>query len=149
MRDEEKTKDQLIEELKELRHKSTTDITGRTQIEDQPRSADQCLDAFLFNLPVGVAIMGGEDFEYIRINQTLADFNGLPVEAHLGKPLAEVLPHARNILPNLRKVRETGQAISERKFSTILPKNPDKTVHLMDWHFPILVDGKTEAVVLL
>lgn len=74
---------------------------------------------------------------------------GLTLEAHLGKPLAEVLPHARDILPNLCKVQETGQAISEREFSTILPKNPEKTVYLADWHFPFFVNGKQKLSALL
>ena len=125
---------------------TVNDIAERTKSEDQLRSAHQYLNSILFNLPVGVAIMVGSDFEYYMINQALADFNGMSVKAHLGKTVAEVLPDAPGILTNLRKVRETGQAISEREFSTTLPKNPDKTVHLVDWHFPIFVDEKVEAV---
>ena len=119
MRDEDKYKQPLIEELKELRQKNSTDIVV------------------------------GEDFEYFRINQILADFNGLTVEAQLGKPLAQVLPHARKILPYLRKIRENGQVTSNREFSAILPKNPEKTVYLADWHFPIFVNGKQKLLALL
>ena len=148
MRDEDRTKEQLIEELKELRQKGSADIIRREQIENQQRSARQYLDAFLFNLPIGVAIMVGEDFEYFKINQTLADFNGLAVKAHLGKPLAEVLPHASNILPYRRKVRENGQVISNREFSTILPKNPEKTVYLADWHLPTTATNTARRSIL-
>ena len=149
MRDEDKYKQPLIEELKELHQKNSTDITRREQIENQLRCARQYSDAFLFNVPIGVDIMAGKDFECFRINQILADFNGLTVEAQLGKPLAEVLPHASNILPYRRKVRENGQVISNREFSAILPKNPEKTVYLADWHFPIFVNGKQKLLALL
>ena len=146
MRDENKTKKQLIEELKEARQKNSLQFKQRKQFEDQLSSDFQFLDRFLFDMPIGVAIMVGEDFKFFRINQFLADINGLPVKAHLDKPLAEILPHANDILPSLRKVRETGQASSGREFSITLSKHPDKTLHLIDWHFPIFVEGELKAV---
>jgi PAS domain S-box-containing protein len=98
-------------------------------------------------MPVGVAILEGPEFRYFRINQVLADLNGLPVEEHLGRPLEEVLPKAApGILPNLRKVIESGEAILAREFSIRLPSNHGKDVNLIDWHFPITVDGRIKAV---
>ncbi len=49
-------------------------------------------------------MLEGAQFKYFRINQELADINGLSVEEHLGKPLAEVLPQAaKDIVPVLQK----------------------------------------------
>ncbi len=104
------------------------------------------LDTILLNLPVGVAILEGPDFRYFRINKMLADLNGLAIEDHLGKPLAEVLPDSSNILTNLRKVRTESKPILNREFSTRLPSDPDQEVHLMDFHFPISVAGQVRAV---
>jgi len=123
------------------------DITGRKEAESEFQSVQEYLDIILFNMPVGVAILEGPEFRYFRINQILADLNGLPVEEHLGRTVEEVLPRAApSILPNLRKVFENGEMILAREFSARLPSNPGREVNLIDWHFPITVDGKIQAV---
>jgi len=116
-------------------------------IKEELRLAYEYLDTILLNLPVGVAILEGPDFRYFRINKTLADLNGLPIEAHLGKKFAEVLPEAAlQIIPHLRKVRRNGKETLGREFSIVLPKNPKESRYLMDFHFPIKVDGEIKAV---
>ena len=131
MTDSERSKDQLIRELR-------ADLAKRQHQE--------YLDAVLMHLPVGVAILEGEDFRYFRVNRVLADLNGLPVEDHLGKTVAEVIPESAEIVSNLRRVRSEGRASPQREFTIRLPKNPDRDVHLMDFHFPIEVDGEVKAI---
>ena len=150
----EDTKDELenkfreqIEELTRVNEKLKLEITDFKKAESKYRATQDYLDSILFNIPVGVAILEGPEFRYFRINQVLADLNGLPVEEHLGRPLEEVLPKAApGILPNLRKVIESGEAILAREFSIRLLSNPGKDVNLIDWHFPITVDGRIKAV---
>ena len=122
------------------------DITPLKRAEEESRVLKEYLDTILLNLPVGVAILEGPDFRYFRINKWLAELNGRTVEDHLDKTVAEVLPDSRLILPNLRKVRDGGEEILNREFTTRLPSNPDKEVHLMDFHFPITVAGEKKAV---
>ncbi len=122
------------------------DITELTRAEQASRVLKEYLDTILLNLPVGVAILEGPDFRYFRINKWLAELNGRTVADHLDKTVAEVLPDAPHILPNLCKVRDEGEAILNREFTTRLPSNPDKQVHLMDFHFPITVAGEKKAV---
>ena len=109
-------------------------------------SVKEYLDAILMNLPVGVAILEGKDLRYFRINQVLADLNGVPIDDHLGRSVSEVLPNAEGIEENLRRVRETDTAILNREFTVFLPGSPDKPVHLVDSHFPIHVDGEARAI---
>jgi len=106
------------------------------------------LDTVLTNMPVGVAILEGPEFRYFRINSTLANLNGLSIEDHIGKPLAEVLPRAaKAILPRLHEVQKTGEPSSQFEFSMKLPKDSNNTVHLIDSFFPIKeADGKVKAV---
>ena len=69
------------------------------------------LDEIILNMPAGVSILEGEDFRYSKINQYLADINGLSIEDHLGRPLRDVLPIAADfIAPRLQTVLETGKA---------------------------------------
>ncbi|MCH8962880.1 MAG: response regulator, partial [Bacteroidetes bacterium] len=118
------------------------------QAEEKLRTTQEYLDTILLNLPVGVAILEGPDFRYYRINHRLAEINGLPVEDHLDRPLAAVLPDAApDIIPGLRHVLETGEARLDREFSTRLPKDPAVIRYFIDSFFAIKgADGKPKAV---
>jgi len=120
---------------------------GFSKAEEKLQLSYEYLNTLLLNLPVGVAILEGPEFRYFRINKVLADINGLSVKEHLGKTVAEVLPKAaEHIIPNLRKIRESGEAILGREISIRLPKNPQEIRYITDFHFPIKIDGKVKAV---
>lgn len=69
------------------------------------------LDALSPLLPTGIAILD-TSFCYVSINSILAEFNGVPIEQHLGRTVAQVLPDlAHSIMPLLEQVRDTGTAI--------------------------------------
>ncbi len=126
----------------------TRDITDRKHLEEELRISYNYLDTILMNLRAGIAILEGPEFRYLKINHLLAEINGLPIEDHIGRPLAEVLPDAvDDIIPGLSKVLETGVPSPQREFSTRLPGGPNKTRHFIDSFFPITgIDGKPKAV---
>ena len=41
--------------------------------------------------PIGLCLFDRE-LRFLQINRWLADINGLPVDAHLGKRISEILP---------------------------------------------------------
>jgi len=135
-------------ELLEANKALQAENTERKRAEEKLRTTQEYLDTILLNMPVGIAILEGPDFRYYRINQRLAEINGLPVEDHLDRPLAEVLPDAAPvIIPGLRHVLETGVPRLNREFSTRLPKDPDVIRHFIDSFFVIKgADGKSRAV---
>ena len=49
------------------------------------------LNSLLDNAPVGFGFFD-QELRFLRLNPALAEINGLPIEAHLGRPLTEVLP---------------------------------------------------------
>lgn len=51
------------------------------------------LQAVYDGAPVGLALLD-RDLRYVTLNQRLADMNGAPVEEHLRKPVAEMVPQA-------------------------------------------------------
>ena len=139
----------LLEELVAERTKELqNEISEHKRTNEELRTAREYLDTVILNMPAGLAILEGPEFRYFRINHELADINGLSVEEHLGRPLAEVLPHAaKDILPVLQKVLDTGEATPRREFSTRLPKDPDEVRHFIDTFFPIKGEnGKVKAV---
>jgi len=113
------------------------DITKRKQYEQKFTKLNRYLDSILYNMPIGVAILEGKSLNYFRVNQYLADLNGLSAEEHIGKSLSEVIPNASEILaPLLTKVMQTGEPILNREFSIDLPNNYRST-YLTDWHIPL------------
>lgn len=69
----------------------------------------QLIEAIYQSAPIGLAILDRE-LRYIRINECLATMNGLPVEAHLGRTVRDVLPRLANTIEStLHSVLATGQ----------------------------------------
>lgn len=139
---------QLFNQLEQQKEQLEEEITEHKQTAVTLQATNRNLDTVLINLPVGVAILESPDFRYSKINHTLADINGLSIEEHLGKPIAEVLPHAAaDIIPELQRVLDTGEATPKREFTTRLPKDPNQLRYFIDAFFPIFgVDGNPEAV---
>lgn len=56
------------------------------------------------NSPVGLAVLDA-NLCYIRINRQLAEWNGLPVEAHIGRHVSEIVPDlTEQVVAALQKV---------------------------------------------
>jgi PAS domain S-box-containing protein len=68
----------------------------------------------LWHAPIGIALLDTE-LRYVRVNKALAEMNGVPSEAHLGRLLQEVLPGdsegTRTIARWLQQVVSTGRPL--------------------------------------
>src|SRR5271163_3858161 len=83
-------------------------------------ASEQLLAAYFSASKVGLCILDS-DFRYLAINRTLAEMNGLPAEAHLGKSVREMLgDFAELIEPQLNRVQQTGQPVLDLEMSFIL-----------------------------
>lgn len=73
------------------------------------------LDALLESSPLGVAIFD-DKLRYTRINESLAELNGLPVADHIGRTVVDVLdPDFGSALMKLqRNVLATGHPVVDR-----------------------------------
>jgi PAS domain S-box-containing protein len=77
--------------------------------EAQARSRLEELEFIYANAPVGLGVID-ENLRFQRINERLAEINGLPIEAHIGYSVREILPDlADSIEPLLREVLSSGQ----------------------------------------
>src|SRR5438045_1230831 len=64
------------------------------------------IEAYYHTAPVGLCVLDTE-LRYVRINERLAEINGLPVSEHLGRTVAEILPElAERMVPLLLEVLE-------------------------------------------
>ena len=88
------------------------DITERKKAEEKLARQAAELAALYATAPVGL-FMFDADLRYLRVNQTMADLNGLPAEQYVGRTLREVLTAdlADDVEPLLRRVLETGRPL--------------------------------------
>jgi len=98
--------------------------------------SEQLLSAFFSASRVGVCVLD-TDFRYIAINQTLAEMNGIPAEAHLGKSVREMLGDFAELLePQFERVLKTQQPILNLEISTTL-HNRTEPGHWIEHYIPI------------
>jgi len=91
------------------------EIGERRRVEERLRGSEALVQQQLLEIqsfydaaPVGLFVLDTE-LRYLRINGRLAEMNGIPVEAHLGHSVRELLPDlADGIEPLFRQIMATG-----------------------------------------
>jgi PAS domain S-box-containing protein len=120
------------------------DITERKAAEAALREARRqqaellaLLETSLANAPIGFAFFDHEH-RYIRINETLARLNGIPIEAHLGHKLSDLFPLiAPQIDPLIDQVFTTPRPIENLEITTQLPNDSGTTNHWLMSLYPV------------
>ncbi|MEG4068848.1 PAS domain S-box protein [Microcoleus sp. Pol11C2] len=75
------------------------------------------IDSLLEASPLAICFLDSE-MRFIRINQVLAELNGLPIEQHLGQDFRQLLPeHAAKFAPIIQQVLATGQPVLNLEMS--------------------------------
>jgi PAS domain S-box-containing protein len=98
------------------------------------------LDTLLLSAPVGIGFWDRE-LRFVRLNDALAELNATSVEGHLGKTLAEVIPHiAPGLEPLYRRVLETGHPVTHEE--TIGTRGAER--HWISNYYP--VHGETGEI---
>ena len=86
--------------------------------------------------PIGLCYFDS-DLRYRYVNEWLAHINGLPVKAHLGKTIDEVLKDvAAGVVPQLRLVVQTGEPIIEGTVEAETPAHPGESRLYMHNYYP-------------
>ncbi|WP_327303234.1 SpoIIE family protein phosphatase [Streptomyces sp. NBC_01298] len=65
-------------------------LASRSDELDRVKTNLAFLDALFETCPIGL-VMLDPDLRYVHLNQALADMDGLPIEAHLGRPIDEFM----------------------------------------------------------
>jgi len=91
-------------------------VTGRDITEQAKRDRElnetvSLLDALQLTAPVGFCFVD-RDFRYVRVNEKAAAINGVPIDEHIGRKMAEVIPRFwPQLEPGFRRVLETGEPV--------------------------------------
>ena len=95
--------------------------------------------------PVGLCYFD-RDLRFLYINEWLARINGLPVEAHLGNTVDELLRDAAaGIVSQLRQVLQTGQPIINGKIEAVTPAHPGESRYYVHNYYP---DKSMDGIVM-
>ncbi|MBD3883886.1 PAS domain-containing protein [Phormidium tenue FACHB-886] len=133
---------QISERLKveaELKHYQTqleqlvADRTNQLEVSNQQMRSllireQQALaeaEAIYASAPIGLCVLDRE-FRYVRINDYLAEINGISAAEHIGRTVREVLPDLGAVQERIfQQVVETGEPILKQEVHGTLPAQPE------------------------
>jgi PAS domain S-box-containing protein len=101
--------------LQQQQTRAAQAIIGQQSIE---------IEAIYRSAPIGLCFVN-RDLQFVRINEQLAEIDGISVSGHLGRSIGDVLPElAETIEPLYRQVIESGEPILNRELSGITRAQP-------------------------
>jgi formate hydrogenlyase transcriptional activator len=104
-----------------LKNLAMGDDPGSFTLPEALGEWEHLLTAYFNASQVGLCILD-TNFRFLGINHTLAERNGIPTSAHLGKTVREVLgDFAELVEPQLERVLATGQPVLNLATSFVLP----------------------------
>lgn len=109
--------------VRDLTSAQDAEIT-RQRLQTGLASTNALLDTLFEGAPIGLGFWDREQ-RFVRVNRALARMNGLPVEAHLGHTVSELLPGiAPHFVQHFHRVLEEGRALRDIEISGETPAAP-------------------------
>ncbi|MCM2579542.1 SpoIIE family protein phosphatase [Streptomyces meridianus] len=113
-----------------------SEITGRPALLCQVADVEELssnevrtafVDALMRKSPLGLGVLDN-DLRYVLVNDTLADFNGVPAPDHLGRRVGELVRAADGgeYEKRLRRVLETGESLRNLLIACRTEGRPDR-----------------------
>jgi PAS domain S-box-containing protein len=104
------------------------------------------IEAIYQTAPIGLTVLDRE-LRFVRINQKLADINGLPVEAHLGRTVREVLPVlADDVEQLLYSILATGKPLLNVELHGETPAQPGMRRTWLEHFLPLRQGEQTIGI---
>jgi PAS domain S-box-containing protein len=121
-----------------------SDITERKRADKALQEGEERLQEQFRELslvyqcsPVGLSVLD-RNLRFLRINQRLAEINGVPIEEHLGRTIFEVVPDLAEHLQRLwRPVFEKGEPVLDVEIQGETLKTPGEQRHWLASYFPV------------
>lgn len=109
--------------------------------------SEALLDGLVELAPVGIGFFD-RDLRFGRVNRRLAALNGAPVEAHLGKKIAEVVPGipAEEIEAAWRRIIATGEPVIDHEVSGTTPATAGEVGYWKESWYPVVIGGETVGI---
>ncbi|MDX2100474.1 MAG: PAS domain S-box protein [Leptolyngbyaceae cyanobacterium bins.59] len=122
---------------------SGIDITRRKQVEAALENSRADLQRQLLEIeaiyqtaPIGLAVLD-TDLRFIRVNQRLAEINGIAAEAHIGYTVRDLLPQVANEVENLLQQVLAGTPLLDVEVNSETPAQPGVQRTWMEHWLPL------------
>jgi PAS domain S-box-containing protein len=110
---------------------------GRRALQGRLEESFGLLDVIFEQAPIGLAFFD-RDLRFARVNDRLAEINGLSVAEHLGRRITEVLPEVPDeVEDDLRRVLATGEPLSEVQVAGVTPAHPGVRREWLSSYWPV------------
>ncbi|KPI34019.1 putative PAS/PAC sensor protein [Actinobacteria bacterium OV450] len=119
-------------------------LASRGDELDRVKTNLSFLDALFETCPIGL-VMLDEDLRYVHLNQALADMDGVPLDAHLGRPMADIMltSDGGEYQRMLRTVAQEGRTVIGALVGLRTPGRPDRDQVRSVSFFPLSGAGDT------
>ncbi len=96
--------------------------------------------------PVGLCFLD-TNLRYVRVNDRLAEINGLPASEHIGRTLQQILPDvASDVEPVYRQVIASGEPVVDSEVHCTTPADPNVERDWLTSYFPVKDEGVVVGV---
>jgi len=117
------------------------DITERKKAQLEIERVKSLLDTLLTRAPIGFAYFDRE-LRYVMINGRLAEINGLPAAAHIGKHVSEIVPSVVPVIIAVtNEILATGQPVRNHEFAGETLAAPGVTRYWSESWYPVHDDA--------
>jgi PAS domain S-box-containing protein/putative nucleotidyltransferase with HDIG domain len=131
---------------------TATDIEEQKRLELSLRRSEReaqetltLMESIEASVPVGFKLVD-RDLRIVRINERLARINGLSVDAHVGRTVAELVPELWPRLIDIYRRAFTGEAVCNVEISTPESEEPPRTRYWLASYYPVRRDGEIIGV---
>jgi PAS domain S-box-containing protein len=112
----------------------------RSEVGTREKLAE--IETIYRSAPIGLCVLD-TNLRFVRINEEMAEINGIPASEHLGKTIREVIPKLADQAEDLwRKVMETGQPLLNVEVSGETPAQPGVRRTWNESWFPLYANGE-------
>ena len=116
---------------------SFEDVTELRQAQRTAEDAKALLDTLFESAPIGLAYFD-RDLRFVRVNDALAEMNGVPAADHVGQAVPEVLPDIDPAVPDsFRHVVETGEPLTDVEVQGQTPAQPGVDRTWLETFYPV------------
>lgn len=125
----------------------TIDISERKRLEEQVRAQYDELSTLYRSAPIGLGLID-TNLCFTRLNERLAEINGVPVERHLGRSIREIIPDLADQAEALaQKIIDTGEPILNIEIEGETSARPNvRRVWNESWHPLKDLTGKVHSI---
>lgn len=117
-----------------LAFEDVTDLKGAARADAQSLAL---LDTMFSTAPVARAFVD-TDLRYVRVNDALAELNGVPAAAHIGRTPNDVLPQVgAAVVADMRRVLEGGEALVDVQRTSPTAAHPREQRHWRMNYYPV------------